>query len=228
MPLSSSEREPKWASTSVSFSSRTGAGIVLRSARGQSSEKSWKWVCCCLLTFVYQLSLSVSQHERSRSPPRVFVRVLRKRRASCAWIASNSLPITTFERAKKLNNEGQEGWKWHLSAKSQTWCCLNLPQPHFQPSPALKHSSPVWNPPWSRGQAQFSVTHRVSRARIKGIMKSQRCNKAPVNVCSLSFQPRQVSGGTFSLVFILSSDGCCGFHCKDAALTTGISYTCGA
>lgn len=42
------------------------------------------------------------------------------------------------------------------------------------------------------------------------------------------FSPAKVSGGTFSLVFILSSDGCRGFHCKDAALTTGISYTCGA
>lgn len=55
MPLSSSEREPKWASTSVNFSSKTGAGIALRSGRGRSSEKSWKWVCCCLLTFVYKL-----------------------------------------------------------------------------------------------------------------------------------------------------------------------------
>lgn len=55
MPLSSSEREPKWASTSVSFSSKTGAGTALRLERGPSSEKSWKWVCCCLLTFVYYL-----------------------------------------------------------------------------------------------------------------------------------------------------------------------------
>lgn len=46
-----------------------------------------------------------------------------------------------------------------------------------------------------------------------------------MNVCSLSFQPGTVSGDTFPLVFILSSDGCRGSHCKDAALTTGISYT---
>lgn len=37
----------------------------------------------------------------------------------------------------------------------------------------------------------------------------------------------RASGDTFSLVFILSSDGCCGSHCKDVDLTTGISYSGG-
>lgn len=51
-PSSLSEKEHKWASTSVSFSSGTDGGTVPPSAREPSSEKSWKWVCWKMQTFV--------------------------------------------------------------------------------------------------------------------------------------------------------------------------------